>query len=108
VRSRLQISAACPLILPYHIALDQAREARMGQGKIGTTGRGIGPAYEDKVGRRALRVQDLFDPAVFAEKLNVALDYHNFMLTRYLDAKAVDAAPIQVRRHSGLKRSKVW
>ncbi|HLU15544.1 MAG TPA: adenylosuccinate synthase [Burkholderiaceae bacterium] len=95
VRSRLQISAACPLILPYHIALDQAREARMGQGKIGTTGRGIGPAYEDKVGRRALRVQDLFDPAVFAEKLNVALDYHNFMLTRYLDAKAVDAAPIQ-------------
>src|SRR3546814_16016691 len=61
VRSRLQISPACPLILPYHIAIDQAREARKGEGKIGTTGRGIGPAYEDKVGRRALRVQDLYE-----------------------------------------------
>src|SRR3546814_1177298 len=64
VRSRLRISPACPLILPYHIAIDQAREARKGPGKIGTTGRGIGPAYEDKVARRALRLQDMYDPAI--------------------------------------------
>ncbi|KAB0614865.1 adenylosuccinate synthase [Castellaniella defragrans] len=95
VRSRLQISAACPLILPYHVALDQAREARKGEGKIGTTGRGIGPAYEDKVARRALRVQDLYDPAVFDEKLAEVLDYHNFVLTRYLDAKPVDAGEVR-------------
>ena len=95
VRSRLQISLACPLILPYHVALDQARELRKGEGKIGTTGRGIGPAYEDKVARRALRVQDLYDPAIFEEKLNEALDYHNFVLTQYLGAKAV--SPDEVR-----------
>lgn len=95
VRSRLQISPACPLILPYHVALDQARELRKGEGKIGTTGRGIGPAYEDKVARRALRVQDLYDPAIFDEKLNEALDYHNFVLTQYLGAKAV--SPDEVR-----------
>ena len=62
MRSRLKISEACPLILPYHVALDQAREAAKGDGKIGTTGRGIGPAYEDKVARRAIRLQDLFHP----------------------------------------------
>ena len=90
VRSRLQISPACPLILPYHIAVDQAREARKGDGKIGTTGRGIGPAYEDKIARRALRIQDLYDPAIFDEKLAEVLDYHNFVLTQYLGAKAVD------------------
>ncbi|CAM4072824.1 adenylosuccinate synthase [Kerstersia similis] len=90
VRSRLKISEACTLILPYHIAVDQAREARKGEGKIGTTGRGIGPAYEDKVGRRALRVQDLYDEAHFAAKLEEVLDYHNFMLTQYLGADAVD------------------
>ncbi|NLC35414.1 MAG: adenylosuccinate synthase [Alcaligenaceae bacterium] len=89
VRSRLRISNACPLILPYHIALDQAREARKGDGKIGTTGRGIGPAYEDKIGRRALRVQDLNDPAAFDAKLEEVLDYHNFVLTKYLGATAV-------------------
>ncbi len=89
VRSRLQISPACPLILPYHVAVDQAREARKGEGKIGTTGRGIGPAYEDKVARRALRVQDLYEPAVFQEKLAEALDYHNFVLTKYLGAEAI-------------------
>ncbi|MFA5487753.1 MAG: adenylosuccinate synthase [Candidimonas sp.] len=89
VRSRLQVSAACPLIMPYHIAVDQAREARKGDGKIGTTGRGIGPAYEDKVGRRALRVQDLYDPAIFDEKLAEALDFHNFVLTQYLGASAL-------------------
>src|SRR5690554_436755 len=94
VRSRLQISAAGPLILPYHIAVDQARGARKGEGKIGTTGRGIGPAYEDKIGRRALRVQDLYDPAIFEEKLAEALDYHNFVLTQYLGGKAVSAQEV--------------
>jgi adenylosuccinate synthase len=89
VRSRLQISDICPLILPYHVAIDQAREARRGEAKIGTTGRGIGPAYEDKVARRALRVQDLFQPAIFDEKLAEVLDYHNFVLTQYLGAPAV-------------------
>lgn len=95
VRERLQISPACPLILPYHIAIDQAREARKGDGKIGTTGRGIGPAYEDKVGRRAIRLQDLFDPAVFEQKLEEALDFHNFVLTNYLGANPVSAAEVR-------------
>ncbi|AJE99535.1 adenylosuccinate synthase [Pandoraea apista] len=90
VCGRLRISEACTLILPYHVAIDQAREARRGAGKIGTTGRGIGPAYEDKVGRRALRVQDLFDPEAFAARLRENLDYHNFVLTQYLGGKAVD------------------
>ena len=93
VRSRLRISEACPLILPYHSALDIARETLREQGgseKIGTTGRGIGPAYEDKVARRALRVQDLKHPQRFADKLKVVLELHNFMLTKYLNASAVD------------------
>jgi len=89
VRSRLKISPACPLILPMHIAIDQARERHLGLDKIGTTGRGIGPAYEDKVARRALRLQDLFDEALFDEKLRAALDYHNFLLTQYYDASAL-------------------
>jgi adenylosuccinate synthase len=84
VRSRLSISPACPLVLPIHEALDRAREAALGDAlKIGTTGRGIGPAYEDKVARRALRVQDLADPARFAAKLERLLDLHNFMLAHY-------------------------
>ncbi len=95
VRGRLQISPACPLILPYHIAIDQAREARKGEGKIGTTGRGIGPAYEDKIGRRALRVQDLYDPVIFEEKLAEVLDYHNFVLTQYLGGVAVSADQVR-------------
>jgi len=90
VQSRLRISEATTLILPYHVAIDKAREARRGAAKIGTTGRGIGPAYEDKVARRALRVQDLFDPKGFAERLRENLDYHNFVLTQYLGAEAVD------------------
>ena len=89
VKSRLHISEACPLILPYHIAIDQARETAKGEGKIGTTGRGIGPAYEDKVARRAIRLQDLFDPKRFSDKLEPLLDYHNFVLTQYLKAPAV-------------------
>ena len=90
VRSRLRISHACTLILPYHAAIDIAREARKGADKIGTTGRGIGPAYEDKVARRAIRLQDLLVPDRFAAKLRELLDYHNFVLTKYLGAQAVD------------------
>ncbi|MBI4740555.1 MAG: adenylosuccinate synthase [Betaproteobacteria bacterium] len=91
VRSRLKISPGCPLILGYHSALDRAREAAKSAGtKIGTTGKGIGPTYEDKVARRALRVYDLFYPERFAEKLKENLDYHNFVLTQYLGAEPVD------------------
>ena len=90
VVSRLKIAEACPLILPYHIALDQAREAARGADKIGTTGRGIGPAYEDKVARRALRVGDLFDPQRFAARLKENLAYYNFLLTQYFKVEAVD------------------
>src|SRR5690606_13369154 len=90
VVSRLKISESCPLILPYHVALDLAREAARGDAKIGTTGKGIGPAYEDKVARRAIRVADLLNEKRFAEKLRENLDYHNFVLTHYLKAQAVD------------------
>jgi adenylosuccinate synthase len=90
VASRLKISEACPLILPNHVAIDQAREAKRGEAKIGTTGRGIGPAYEDKVARRAVRLQDLFVPERFAERLREVLDYHNFILKHYLGAAEVD------------------
>ena len=90
VPARLRISEACPLILAYHVALDLAREASQGEKKIGTTGRGIGPAYEDKVARRAIRLQDLFKPVRFAEKLQVLLDFHNFVLERYYKQPAVD------------------
>ena len=92
VDSRLQLSAACPLILPCHIALDLAREAARGTRKIGTTGRGIGPAYEDKVARRGLRVSDLLDEAVFAERLHASFEFHNFMLQNYYAQPALDAA----------------
>lgn len=91
VRSRLKVSPGCPVILPYHVELDRAREAKKSAGnKIGTTGKGIGPAYEDKVARRGLRVYDLFHPERFAEKLAEVMEYHNFVLTRFLGAEAVD------------------
>ncbi|HEX8873808.1 MAG TPA: adenylosuccinate synthase [Nitrosospira sp.] len=90
VRGRLRISEACPLILPCHSALDNARETARGLEKIGTTGRGIGPAYEDKVARRAVRLQDLFHRDRFAAKLGEMLDYHNFVLRNYFQAPAVD------------------
>jgi len=90
VVSRLRISEACPLILPYHVAIDQARESAKGDAKIGTTGRGIGPAYEDKVARRAIRVQDLFSRDGFADKLREVLEYHNFVLTHFFKADPVD------------------
>ena len=90
VRERLLLSEACPLILDYHVALDNAREKARGAKAIGTTGRGIGPAYEDKVARRGLRVGDLFDKETFAEKLKEVMEYHNFQLVNYYKAEAVD------------------
>ena len=90
VRNRLKISEACPVIMPHHIALDQARELAKGAGKIGTTGRGIGPAYEDKVSRRGLRIQDLFYRERLAAKLGEILDYHNFVLKNYFHSETVD------------------
>ena len=89
VRERLRISPNCPLIMPYHVALDQAREAKRGSGKIGTTGRGIGPAYEDKVARRAIKLADLFREDL-EEKLRNLIEYHNFQLTQYYKVEAVD------------------
>jgi len=89
-RERLRISEACPLIMPYHVALDQAREIARGKKAIGTTGRGIGPAYEDKVSRRGLRVGDLFHPERLQSKLKEILDYHNFSLVQYFKAEPVD------------------
>jgi adenylosuccinate synthase len=90
VKSRLRISEACALILPIHIAIDQAREKARGNKAIGTTGRGIGPAYEDKVARRGLRAGDLLSPQRFAEKLKELIAYHNFMLVNYYKTAAVD------------------
>ncbi len=90
VRERLQISPACTLILPYHVALDKARETALGKRAIGTTGRGIGPAYEDKVARRGLRLADLADMESFSKKLEEILEYHNFMLSSYYKVEPVD------------------
>ncbi|MBN9425098.1 MAG: adenylosuccinate synthase [Burkholderiales bacterium] len=94
VRARLRVSSSASLILPYHVALDQAREARRGEAKIGTTGRGIGPAYEDKVARRGLRVGDLADEKRFRQQVEEVLDLHNFTLQHYLKAPALDAAQV--------------
>ncbi len=97
VRSRLFLSESCPLILPFHVEVDKAREAlreTSGAGKIGTTGKGIGPAYEDKVARRALRVQDLKHPERFAKKLKELLELHNFALSGYLKSQALEFEPI--------------
>jgi len=97
VRSRLFLSESCPLILPFHVEVDKAREAlreTSGAGKIGTTGKGIGPAYEDKVARRALRVQDLKHPERFAKKLKELLELHNFALTGYLKSQPLQFEPI--------------
>jgi len=90
VTSRLFISEACPIIMPHHVALDRAREAAKGAGKIGTTGRGIGPAYEDKVARRGIRLQDLFHRERFAAKLGEVLDFHNFVLKNYFKTDIID------------------
>lgn len=90
VRERLKISPACPLIMPHHVQLDLAREEARGAKKIGTTGRGIGPAYEDKAARRGLRLGDLFYWQGFASKLAEVMEYHNFMLTKYYKKPALD------------------
>ena len=89
-RERLGISESCPLILPYHIALDQAREVARGKKAIGTTGRGIGPTYEDKVSRRGIRLGELLDPQHFKERLREVMEYHNFALEHYFKADTVD------------------
>ncbi|HSG89013.1 MAG TPA: adenylosuccinate synthase [Pseudomonadales bacterium] len=89
-RERLRVSPACPLILPHHVALDLARERRRGNQKIGTTGRGIGPAYEDKVARRGLRIGDLFDEKRFGFLLEEVMDYHNFVLEKYYEEPRLD------------------
>ncbi|MDT8407703.1 MAG: adenylosuccinate synthase [Methylococcales bacterium] len=94
VRERLKISPACSLILPVHVALDQAREHARGGKAIGTTGRGIGPAYEDKVARRGLRAGDLLNEARFTEQLLELIDYHNFALTHYYQVAAVDGQAV--------------
>jgi adenylosuccinate synthase len=94
VRERLRISPACPLILPYHVALDKAREVRRGADKIGTTGRGIGPAYEDKAARRGLRLGDLQDPVRFERKLRDVMEYHNFQLENYYKVDTVDVEEV--------------
>ncbi|NLO80006.1 MAG: adenylosuccinate synthase [Xanthomonadaceae bacterium] len=94
VRERLRVSPACPLILPSHVALDRAREHSRGQAAIGTTGRGIGPAYEDKVARRGLRVADLFHRERLASKLGELLDFHNFILQHFFKEKPVEFQPV--------------
>lgn len=90
VESRLRVSANAPLIMPYHVALDHAREAAAGNKKIGTTGRGIGPAYEDKIARRTVRVADLFEPERFAEQVRTVMKLHNFVLEKFLGAEPLD------------------
>lgn len=101
VRNRLRISQACPLILPCHVALDKAREHHMGRTAIGTTGRGIGPAYEDKVARRALKVSDLLHPQRFRTKLTELLNYHNFVLNHYYQQPEVELEPL-------LNAAQIW
>ncbi len=90
VRERLSISGACPLILPSHVRLDQARESQQGNKKLGTTGRGIGPAYEDKVARRGIRLAETLNPERFKQKLGELLEYHNFWLEKYFSAEPMD------------------
>ncbi|MDX1433255.1 MAG: adenylosuccinate synthase, partial [Gammaproteobacteria bacterium] len=102
--ARIGVSEACPLLLPYHAALDRARERARGNAPIGTTGRGIGPAYEDKVSRRGLRLGDLLDGARFGERLAEVLDYHNFMLERHYGEPRVDAAAVRDETLSAAER----
>ncbi len=94
VSDRLRISLGCPLILDYHIAIDKAREAHLGANQIGTTKKGIGPAYEDKIARRAIKLSDLSDEIIFREKLRLLDDYHNFALTQYYRQEPVDISMV--------------
>ncbi|AWD32483.1 Adenylosuccinate synthetase [Candidatus Kinetoplastibacterium sorsogonicusi] len=95
VKNRLYISENCPLILPYHIALDTAREKQKGVNKIGTTGRGIGPAYEDKVARRAIRLKDIFNPKLLEEKLEDNVNYYNLLLTKLFNESEINFSSIK-------------
>ncbi len=90
VQDRLRISAGCPLVMPYHVGLDRAREAKLGAGAIGTTHRGIGPAHEDRVARTGVRLEDALVADIFSEKITALLDYHNFVLKNYLQAPTYD------------------
>ena len=90
VQSKLMISSQCPLILPSHIAIDEAREKSLGKNAIGTTGRGIGPVYEDKVARRAVHVMDLFEEDLFRSKLTSLTTYHNFLLEKLYETEGTD------------------
>ena len=101
---RVRVSDACPLILPYHAAIDRARERARGSAAIGTTGRGIGPAYEDKAARRAMRIGDLLDPARLDEKLRALHEYHNFMLTRWFGADPIDIEEVRDALGAALER----
>ena len=94
IHSKLMISSQCPLILPTHILIDEARERSLGKKSIGTTGRGIGPVYEDKVARRVVHVMDLFDEGLFRSKLSSLIDYHNFILKELFGAEGVDAEEV--------------
>lgn len=102
--SRLKISPGCPLIMPYHVTLDNARELKCGKAAIGTTGNGIGPAYEDKVARRGLRVGDLLDTNAFSKKLEEVMGYHNFTLTNYYDVEALNYDEVleEALEHAGI------
>ena len=106
VEERLKVSFSCPLILPYHIEVDIAREERLGKKKIGTTGKGIGPAYEDKIGRRAIRIADLYQPPVLSEKLRSNLDYYNFLLVNYFKKSTLDYSQIYEQLLRGADRLK--
>jgi len=108
VASRMRISEACPLILPYHVALDQAREVAKGDGKIGTTGRGIGPAYEDKVARTGIRVIDLYNEEIFWEKLLRALEEKNFLLKGLFGQKPLDEKEIALQYLNFAKKLKPY
>lgn len=98
VRERLKISESCALLMPYHIVIDKAREAQKGDNKIGTTGRGIGPCYEDKIARRGLRVIDLYHPESFRQKLKESLDYHYFMLKNYYQLSPADLGDLTLEK----------
>ncbi|MFI4938370.1 MAG: adenylosuccinate synthase [Candidatus Berkiellales bacterium] len=106
VQERLRLSGAATLVLPYHVALDKAREGIQGNKAVGTTCRGIGPAYEDKVARRALRVVDLFNPQRFAQKLEAILEYHNLVLTQYYKVAPVAKEPILAEAQLASERLK--
>lgn len=103
VSKRLSISAACSVLLPYHILIDQARERARGNNKIGTTGRGIGPCYEDKVARRGLRMMDFFHPETLKEKLKALADFHNFQLTQLYHENALPFETVHEQLQSQMK-----